>query len=130
MTVMTNLLAKSCDGLIYVSETDAPVTVFVGSPVSNFSDDTILAQIGADSHQETEVVELRDFFCRLTTIKDWYGEREKQRAKKFLDLQKLIEEHLSDAKVYRLGQTSKHIYIIGLGPESRLIGVKTLAVET
>ncbi len=111
-----------CDGLFYISETDAPVVAFTGNTVPHQNDEKAGEQ----------VIELstREFFERLTVTKDWFGPAEKARAEKFLALQKLIEENLTDVKVLRLGRIRVNIYVVGTGKDGCLTGFSTKAVET
>jgi len=123
-------IEKACEGLIYVSETDAPVTFFRGSAAANVTGEIILQQTGHDAKETVEEIASSEFFSRLTTIKDWFGTVEKARAKKFLDLQKLIEENLSGVKVFRVGKVRIDILVVGRDLEGRVSGVRTSAVET
>ncbi|MEQ1606426.1 MAG: nuclease A inhibitor family protein [Pyrinomonadaceae bacterium] len=122
-------LEEACKDLIYISETDAPVTPFIGNETRE-DHRSALKQLAAGSDGSISEVQFPQFFERLTTIKDWHGEREKTRAKKFLDLQKLIEENLTDLKVVRIGDVSIRIYAVGFDSEGRLLGITTNAVET
>lgn len=124
-------IQDACEGLTYISETDEPVTVFDGGEVKgDVGSKLILQQIAGEPNEPIREVEISKFFERLTTVKDWHGEREKARAKKFLDLQKLIEENLSDPRVFKIGDVRIRIYAVGLESEGRLMGIKTEAVET
>jgi Nuclease A inhibitor-like protein len=109
--------------LVYVSEIDAPFTVFDCE-----SDENILHDI--ESKTEIEKVDFEKFFEPLTRQRDWHGERETLRAKKFLDLQKLIEESLTDLKVYRIGRIRIRILIVGRTSSGCCIGLETNAIET
>lgn len=123
------LLQDACKGLVYISETDAPVTAFVSDHKISNGEDIIHQLIGKTDEAVSEV-DFGQFFSRLTTIKEWHGDREKARAKKFLDLQKLIEENLSDRKVFRVGSVRLRIFVVGFDNQHRAAGVKTNAVET
>ncbi len=119
-------LIKACQGLVYVSETDEPVEVFDIQSTGK----TIVEPIAA--MHKGEELELRSFdelFSRLTLIREHYGERQIRRAKKFLDLRKLIEENLADPAVLRFGRIRISIYVVGRS-DDRIIGVKTKAIET
>jgi hypothetical protein len=122
-------LEDACNGLIYISETDAPVKPFISKGFT-VDREAALKQLSAGADGTISEVQFSQFFERLTTIKDWYGEREKTRAKKFLDLQKLIEENLSDRKIFRIGDVRITIFAVGFDSEGRLAGVTTNAVET
>ena len=109
-------IERACAGLIYVSETDAPVSAFTG---------TVTAR-----DQPIEERDFAEFFSRLTANRDWHGAAENAKAKKFLTLQKLLEENLRDLRVLRFGERRIDIFIVGTDNDGRLMGVRTKAVET
>jgi hypothetical protein len=123
-------LATACEGLIYGSETDAPVTPYAASSTDLKAPDIIIQHTGRNPGEGVEESPFADFFDRLTTIRDWYGDRETLRAKKFLELQKLLEEHLTELKVYRLGRIQIDIFVVGRDQNDLLMGVTTKAIET
>ncbi len=126
---LSHRLAKVCEGLVYISEIDSPVTVYEGTSVSELSSSNFAAQLDAGDAPIGEAG-FSTLFARLTAKKDWHGERERSRAKKFLDLQKLIEENLRDPKVFRIGRIQIRIYAVGLDPDGRILGITMRAVET
>jgi Nuclease A inhibitor-like protein len=128
--VLLDKIRNSCEGLDYISETDAPVTVFVGQQAVGVTHDIVLQQ--TNSAQDTQVEErsFDDFFHRLTTVFEGYGEREKESASKFLQLKELLEENLRELKVFKLGRIRLDIYVVGLSEDGRLVGVTMKAVET
>ena len=118
-------IAKSTDGLTYISETDAPV-----EPVFIDHDHTkdFLDSITKDEKSKTVTPSV--FFGRLTTNKEWFGPNETARAKKFALLEEILRSNLSDLKVVRVGRIRIDIYVVGLDADKNLIGIKTKAVET
>ncbi|MFM9904494.1 MAG: nuclease A inhibitor family protein [Pyrinomonadaceae bacterium] len=127
---LAELISAACEGLIYISETDAPVTLFQGSRVENVAREIILQQSGLDQAAIIEEITFDQFFERLTVVKDWYGEAEKERAKKFAGLQKLLGENLRDRKVFRIGEIRLDIFAVGIDKDGFLTGITTKAVET
>lgn len=123
-------IEHACDGLIYISETDAPMTPFAGQQVDAVTVENILQQAGLPSDAVIEEKSFDEFFARLTTIKDWYGEKETERAKRFLELKMLLEENLHDLKVFRIGTIRLDIFAVGINKDGALMGVSTKAVET
>ena len=120
----------ACEGLVFISETDAPVLPFAGGPADTVTGEIILQQTGREPQTDVEEVEIGAFFTKLTTLKDWFGEPEKARAKKFLELKTLLEENLRELKVFRIGRIRLDIYVVGINTEGNLMGVTTNAVET
>ncbi len=123
-------IEHACEGLIYISETDAPVLTFAGQPTDAVNADVILQYSGMTAEEPVEEREFAEFFDRLTTIRDWYGEAEKARAQKFLELRKLLKENLSELKVFRIGRIRLDIFVVGINTDGCLVGVSTKAVET
>jgi Nuclease A inhibitor-like protein len=123
-------LAEMCEGLIYMSETDAEFIVFKGTKIEVLSKETILAQIKGSPNVAFEEQNPDEFFLRLTTIKDWFGETEKQKAKRYGKLQEFMKANLKELKIFRIGKIQVDIYIVGIDAESNLSGLKTNAVET
>ena len=123
-------IQQACEGLIYISETDAPVIAFAGQPVDVVTADFILQQAGLPADSPVEERDFAESFGRLTAMKEWFGEVETARAKKFLELQKLLEENLSELKVFRVGSRRLDIFAVGIDKDGRLAGVTTKAVET
>lgn len=123
-------LKSVCDGLLYISEADAPVMPFVGERVDAITVENILHQAGLPSDMPIEEKEFDDLFERLTSMKDWFRDLETERAKKYLELKKLLEDNLRDLKVFRFGFRRIDIYILGIDKNGNLVGVTTTAVET
>lgn len=122
-------IEKAADGLIYVSETDAPVVPFASSETTA-TPETMLQNLGPGVDESVDELSFAAFFDRLTGIKDWHGEREKAKAKKFLALKELLEKNLRDLTVYRIGNVQIDIYVVGIDAEGRVMGVRTKAIET
>lgn len=127
---LVDAIVAATNGVIFVSETDSPVLVFAGDDTGTDARETILRHAGLAGDTLTEEVQFDVFFAQLTTIKDWFGEAEMTRAKKFLRIKKLLEENLCDLKVYRFGRIRVDIYAVGIDADGRLLGIKTKAVET
>ncbi len=123
-------LADACQGLIYISEADADVTPFYGSAADAVTGEIILQQAGLPGDSPITETTFDAFFGRLTEIRDWYGETEKARAKKYSELQKLLGDNLKDTRVFRVGTVQVDIFAVGIDGDGRLAGVTTKAVET
>jgi len=121
---------QACEGLIYISETDAPVLAFSGPAATEPTGELILQQTGGKAESRIEEAAFAEFFGKLTAINEWFGEAEKAKAAKFLDLQKLLEENLRDLKVFRIGEIRIDIYAVGIDKDSHIMGITTKAVET
>ena len=92
--------------------------------------ETIARELGLKKEITVEERSFVDFFARLTKIQDWFTEIETKNAKRFLVLQKLLEENLEDLIVLRIGRIQIDIYVVGLYAAGNLAGIQTKAVET
>jgi hypothetical protein len=123
-------ISAACTGLIYISEIDAAVTPFAAQGTAAELPGIILQHTGRPTDDLVEEAVFADLFDRLTAFKDWHGTREIERTKKFLELRRLLEEHLTDLKVFRLGRIQIDIFAVGLDKNDLLMGVSTNAEET
>jgi hypothetical protein len=123
-------LEKACSGLIYISETDAPIEPFVGGKVRSATSAMILEAIEKDDSEKIDEVSFEVFFARLTKPRDWHGSEENKRTKQFAKLKDLLKDNLADLKVFRFGKVRIDIYAVGIDEEGRVAGIKTRAVET
>jgi hypothetical protein len=123
-------IAERCDGLTYMSETDAPITAFVSGKATDVNASALADIAGISRDVPVEEITLARFFDRLTTIQDWFGEREKENAKKFSELKNQLEEHLRDLKVFRFGLVRIDIIVAGTDQKGNVAGIRTFAVET
>ena len=123
-------IREASEGLFYISETDAEIIPFIGSKTEEVTKAEILKQLNSDKDVEIEERDFENFFEHLTKFQYWYEAEETERAKKFRKLKKMMEENLRELKVFRIGKIQIDIYVVGLDAENRLIGIKTMAVET
>ncbi|MGK7950260.1 MAG: nuclease A inhibitor family protein [Xenococcaceae cyanobacterium] len=77
-----------------------------------------------------EVRELDRFFARVTEEKDWYEEEEIAECKRYRELVKLLKTHLTDIKVYRVGEVEVNCYVLGQTESGSIAGLSTMMVET
>lgn len=123
-------LATACDGLIYVSETDAAVQPVVASKPGDDLQAVAKADAEMSPDAKPEQISLDRFFERLVRIEDWFGRREIARAERFKSLAELLDSELSDLRAYRVGEVNVRYYVVGRDAAGRLVGIKTAAVET
>lgn len=129
-TQLLNQLEKATDGLLFMSESDYPLTPFVwdkqtGAPAS----ETILKLTNhpADMPVETESL---DTFFRNAVRTDLYPPDKQDIPERFQKLVTLLKEHLADIKVFRLGTISIDVYVVGKTKSGAWAGVATKVIET
>ena len=124
------VISRACDGLVYISETDAEVTPVDLGTADSIDVEIILQRAGMKVGTEVGEVDAEKFFTKLTAIKEQQSDAQKKRAKKFLALQQVLENNLRSLKVYRFGKIRIDILIVGLDDAGQILGVRTNAVET
>jgi len=109
---LRKLLAKSFQGLTYISETDAPFTVETGE---------------SDTVRE---VKFNEFFAPLIKKHKWMSDEEKAVADKFRKIKGIIEANTRRRRVYLIGKTEIDVYIFARDLSGSLLVIKTWKVET
>lgn len=130
-TNILTVLQKAVTGLQYPSETDAPFEPFVWpTPGDKITKDLVLARAVKPNNTPVEKISLANFFEPLTEPKSWHRPAEKADLKKFRNLQKVLEENLTDIVVFRIDKTQVAIYVVGKTSTGDWAGVSTQSVET
>ena len=126
---LTEALKEATRGLTFMSESDYPVEVFdwgQAEPTPEFLR-------GLDDSAPDAPVETRTpaaFFRSATSEPDWKGADELASAKRFQKLLRLLEENLSDLKVFHVGSINMPVYVVGRSASGSWLGVSTRVVET
>lgn len=125
-------LQRATDGLVYQSETDAPVEPFVmtGFEGTEVTPDALVGFLKRDAGTPVATETVEDFFSTLTAIEDWYGDEERVAARRYRRLQRLLTTSLADLKVFKVGERSLDVYVVGKLESGEFAGITTKAVET
>ena len=121
-------LRRLSEGLLYVSETDAPLEA-VFFPAS-FGAAPTAGEVAAWAGKEgtVETMELGTFFRPMTHNTETTVDRET--AARFQVLQAYLEQHLDEVKVHRIGRRRMTALVLGRATNGEWVGVKTELVET
>jgi hypothetical protein len=122
-------LREATRGLTYMSESDYPYEVFkwgAAEPTEEFLRG--LTGEAADAKVETRTPE--DFFRVSTSEADWKNAAMLGSARSILKVLFLLEQNLSDLKVYRVGVINIPVYVAGRSASGNWLGVSTRVVET
>jgi hypothetical protein len=115
-------LKKSCAGLEYPSESDAPFEVFQWTPTKN---DSAQNQVATHAGANRKIIEVPvdQFFGDLNDSED---------APRFAQLRRSLEKNLAGLKVFRAGdgEVKVDIYLIGKTAAGDWAGLLTTSVET
>jgi histidine triad (HIT) family protein len=114
-------LKRAAKGLVFVSETEAPLEPFVWQDGGELTQPWLRKLAGAQAGTPVEQMTVDDFF-RAVPSED---------KAKFQRLKKVLKEQLSGVHVYKLGEEAdKEVFIAGKTADGRWAGVKTAVVET
>lgn len=129
---LENTLKQLTDGLLMRSETDAPFEFFYfenpeGMPLNK---ETVAHIAGKTTSSEIGTEELDYFFRNMVRTYPEDGPERQQEARRFQELQQTLQQLLRDVKVYRAGDRSITVYILGNTGNGDIAGIRTLIVET
>ncbi|MEP7214272.1 MAG: nuclease A inhibitor family protein [Acidobacteriota bacterium] len=120
-------IGVACKGLVYMSETDAPIEPFF---VQNVGDEPIADILKKHFSGECSEADPDEFFARLTADQDWHTPLQKRTVKKFRALRNVLRSNLADLRIYRFGRIRIDILVVGREVTGDLAGIQTRAVET
>ncbi len=126
-------LQQAVKGLLYPSEADKPVkAVFwskdeVGADSVDADVARKLQKVGADEPVET--MSLQEFIDSVMATASW-DEEHKTNAERFQDLQHLLEGRLKEVQVYRIGNATAQLLLVGKTEAGDVAGLTTQVVET
>lgn len=129
---LINTLQKASQGLLWMSESEAPLEVVNWQDHSSESLENrtllILTQHSEDTPIET--INFEEFFQYPSQVQDWFGEEETASAQQYQQLAELLKSNLQNLHVYRIGEVTIDIYILGITENGNIVGLATKAVET
>ena len=128
---VNTMLTKASSGLLMPSESDYPFIAFIWTDAAKRSVTTarLLTLTGHAPDTAVEVVDLDDFFRNVAHHQPWHDRQQAMNVRKFKRLVKLLEQHLTDIRVYRIGTIRIDAYIVGRCGSS-LAGLSTILIET
>lgn len=129
-TPVLEALQNAAHGLLFPSETDAPIEPFFWpepAPV------TPSAELVA-SHAEIEANAVKTqslvtFFKPTLAEEEWHNAQEKAEVKRFQALLDVVKSDLAATKVFRVGKVEIEVYVVGRVSDG-YAGFKTKVVET
>ncbi|WP_071885917.1 nuclease A inhibitor family protein [Hymenobacter sedentarius] len=123
-------LKKQVDGLMFMSESDAPLeAVAYAAPGGELSDAALLKAVGEPAGSKVETVELTQFLRNHTADNGVLGDE--KLANRYKALQMFMKQELDGTKVYRVGTGPQvHAYALGRTADGTLAGFKTVLTET
>jgi hypothetical protein len=125
-------IKNACEGLTYISETDAPVVFFNGGSMASPDADSLIqflrsaTDVVTRSEPITESSDVDQFFLRY--LRDGTAKNPVSRA--FRLLRSTLHSELDELTLIRIGRVRIAIYILGKDAQGKVMGIQTRAVET
>ena len=115
-------LQKASKGLLFPSETDAPLEPFLWEDAGDkLTKDKVRQLAGGPKGAAVEEVNLEDL---LSTVPE-------EDRPQFDKLAAAVKQQLSGVKVYKVGdEPEKQVYLVGKTSDGQWAGLKTTVVET
>lgn len=124
-------LSEAVAGLLVISETDAPLELFVWPAPLPCTAEALLAASGQSAATfPIQTLDALSFFTPMMTEQDWQDDAEQAQARRFRSLYKWLNANLTALTVYRLGEISIDTFIVGQTSAGRFVGLSTRQVET
>jgi hypothetical protein len=125
-------LFQTCDGLLWLSESEYPWQVIDWEDEHEDELDPQFLLQRYHYHPETRVIvtTLLSFFNPVLTEAAWHGEIEKAETRRYQNLYFLLEQNLSNIKVFLVGEIEVDVYILGKTKNNSIVGLSTKAIET
>lgn len=132
MTEARKQVESELSGLLFRSESDYPLE-FISwqrKPDTAVDDNFVREQLraGQDANvEEADAEELLDNCCK---IEPWFVEEELAVAQGFQRLRQLLNQHLKNLRLFRVGNIEVTVVLVGEDEQGNLIGFKTTSIET
>jgi hypothetical protein len=123
-------LQQASEGLLFLSETDAPFEVITWQTPGELTPAKLLQLTNHPPDAPVKVVSVDDFFAIATAEEAWHDEEKEETVKRFQHLVSILKQNLSQLQVYRVGSIEIDVYIMGMTPGGEVAGLSTKLVET
>ncbi|HEY0736717.1 MAG TPA: nuclease A inhibitor family protein [Herpetosiphonaceae bacterium] len=131
MTALIDEIADMSEGLLFMSETDAPVQLFVWEESTPFSIEALREAKGYNDSTPIAKLDVDEFFGPATRAYDWHGPEERERVRRFQALLETLKARLSDIAAYKVGASGTiDVFVVGRAEDGTFAGVTTQVVET
>lgn len=115
-------LRKACDGLLFISESEAEVTPVCWQRSGDLDPTRILDNPDRPHEAGTPV--------ETTTLESFFRAVSPEDRPRFDELTRVLTANLQDLRVYKIGEIEKDVYVVGKAPGELWAGVRTSVVET
>ncbi len=131
-TPLLATLGKAAAGLLFPSESDAPLTpyTFAGPAGTEPTSAALLAAEHLPSDTPVETITVADLFDPFAEAADGATAEDKAEAARYRAIVELLTHELTELRVFRVGKVDIDVYILGKDPKGAWLGLKTHVVET
>jgi len=123
-------LKQASNGLLFLSETDAPFEVIHWPAQGELTPVKLLQLTNHPPDAPVKVVSVDDFFAIATQEEDWHDQEEREMVQRFQNKVSVLKQNLSQLQVFRVGNINIDVYIVAATPSGELAGLSTKLVET
>jgi len=123
-------LQQSSSSLLMCSESDYPFEIVLWEDENLITPDIILQRGGYPQSTIVETTSLNDFFGNCAFPQDWHNQTQKEQVHKFQNLINVLNRYLQDIQVFRIGEISIDVFILGKTDNNNIAGLKTTVIET
>jgi hypothetical protein len=123
-------LARASSGLLFPSESDAPLTPYRWRGPGEPSPGALLAAEGFAPGTLVETVAVEDFFAGVTEAREGADAADRAEADRFRALVDLLARDLAGLRAYRVGVVDVDAFVLGRHPSGAWLGLRTHLVET
>ena len=123
-------LKQASNGLLYLSESDAPFEVIHWPAQGELTPAKLLQLTDHPPDAPLEIIAVDGFFALATQEEDWHDQEERETVQRFQNLVSVLKQNLSQLQVYLVGNTNIDAYIVGITPSGDWTGLSTKLVET
>lgn len=123
-------LQQASSYLLMSSESDYPFEIFLWEDENLITPDIILRLGGYPKSTIVETTNLNDFFRNCAFSQDWHDRTQKEQVHKFQNLINVLNSYLQDIQVFRIGEISIDVFILGKTDNNNIAGLKTTVIET
>ncbi len=123
-------LKEATEGLTFMSESDYPFEVLHWKGAAEVNAEYLRELEGLSADAPVKVTSVDEFFKVAASEAEWKSKEAITTARRYQALVQLLEENLTDLKVYRIGEINISVYVIGKLATANWIGISTQVVET
>jgi len=123
-------LKQASEGLLFLSETDAPFEVISWQTQEQLTPAKLLQLTNHPPDAPVEIVSVDELFDVANAEEDWHDEEEWETVQRFQNLVNILKQNLSQLQVYRVGSVEIDAYIVGVTDGGEWAGLSTKLVET